>query len=172
MSQYPPKKIRVLAAEQSQPEHSPRALEVFYSYSHEDEGLRQTLEKYLVMLKRQGLIVSWHDRDINAGSDWREEIDTHLNSAHIILLLVSPDFLSSDYAYETEMVRAMERHRLGEARVIPIILRPCEWQEAPFSKLQALPTNGQPVTAWANRDEAFTVVTKGIRAAIERMREV
>jgi hypothetical protein len=151
-------------------ENSRQPLELFYSYSHVDEDLRKALETYLVMLKRQGLITGWHDREIDAGDEWKDEIDVHLNSADIILLLVSTNFLASDYAYEKEMKRAMERHEKKEARVIPIILRPCEWEEAPFSKLQALPTNGKPITTWADRDEAFTVVAKGIRSAIERMR--
>src|SRR5260370_14341164 len=131
-----------MAAEARQP------LEVFYSYAHEDEPLRQELEKHLHILELQGFIKGWHDRDISAGIEWANEIDTHLNSAHIILLLVSPDFLASRYCYSVEMKRAMERHYAKEACVIPIILRPLYWQGAPFHKLQLLPTDAKPVTQW------------------------
>src|SRR5947209_333656 len=103
-------------------------IEVFFSYAHEDEKLRLGLEKQLISLKRQGLITGWHDRKIVPGTDWANEIDTHLNTASIILLLVSPDFIASEYCYSIEMQRAMERHKSGEAHVIPIILRPVDWE--------------------------------------------
>src|SRR5215472_12123628 len=104
------------------------ALSLFYSYTHEDEALRDQLEKHLVQLQRQGLISTWHDRKIPPGGAWADEINAHLETASIILLLVSPDFLASNYCYEIEMERALERQRSGEACVIPIILRPCDWQ--------------------------------------------
>lgn len=141
--------------------------EIFYSYAHEDEELRNQLERHLSVLKRQGLISSWHDRLIDAGNDWEREIDAHLNTAHIILLLVSADFMFSEYCYSIEMERALERHDAGEARVIPIILRAVVWQNGPFGKLQALPTGGRPITSWPDRDEAFTDVVQGIRRVIE-----
>lgn len=97
---------------------------VFYSYAHEDESLREQLEKRLSMLRRQGLISEWHDRQIAAGTEWAQEIDAHLETASVILLLVSSDFLASDYCYDIEMQRALERHARSEARVIPVILRP------------------------------------------------
>ena len=141
--------------------------ELFYSYSHGDERLRKELEKHLAVMKRQGLIQEWHDRKIVAGSEYKGEIDEHLNSAEIILLLVSSDFLASDYCYGIEMTRAIERHEAGEATVIPVILRPCDWMGTPFSKLQALPKDAKPVTTWSRRDDAFLDVVKGIRAAIQ-----
>lgn len=141
-------------------------IDVFFSYAHEDEELRVEMEKHLTILKREGIIRSWHDRDIKAGDEWKKVIDEHLETARIILLLVSADFLASDYAYEVEMKRALERHENGEARVIPVILRPVEWQGAPFSKLQALPRDARPVTSWANRDEAFRSVAEGIRRVV------
>ena len=145
------------------------AFELFYSYAHKDERLRNELEKHLFHLKRQGLINSWYDRDISAGTEWAYEIDTHLNSAHIILLLISPDFIASEYCYSIEMTRAIERHEAGDACVIPIILRPTDWKSSPFSKLQALPTNGRPVTKWQNRDEALLDVARGIREAVKKL---
>jgi tetratricopeptide (TPR) repeat protein len=145
------------------------AIEVFFSYAHEDEELRDELEKHLSILKRQGVITSWHDRKIGAGKEWEGEIDIHLNMAHVILLLISPDFIASDYCWDIEVKRAMERHEAKEARVIPVILRPVDWKGAPFSKLQALPKDAKPVISWANRDEALLEVARGIRAAIEEL---
>ena len=145
-------------------------LELFYSYAHEDEALRDELQKFLVMLRRDGVISEWHDRRIGAGTEWAGQIDQHLETASIILLLVSPDFLASDYCYDVEVKRALERHGAGEARVIPVILRPCDRQAAPFAKLQAVPRDGRPVTRWPDRDDAFLDVTRGIRAAVEEPR--
>ena len=145
-------------------------IEVFFSYAHEDEKLRDDLAKQLKLLERQGVISAWHDRQIVAGSEWGRAIDTHLDSAQVILLLISPDFLASDYCFDIEVKRAMERHETGEARVIPVVLRPVDyWQEASFGKLQALPTNAKPVTTWENRDEAFRIVAQGIRQAIAQL---
>lgn len=144
-----------------------RPIEIFYSYAHADERLRDLLEQHLSSLRREGLIINWHDRQIIAGMDWAHTIDAHLNSASVILLLVSPDFINSDYCYGIEMQRAMERHMSKGALVIPIILRPVDWQHAPFARLQALPTGAQPVTEWTNRDKAFLDVATGIRRAVE-----
>jgi tetratricopeptide (TPR) repeat protein len=146
-------------------------LELFYSYAHEDEELRDKLETHLSMLKRQKVISQWHDRGIVAGEEWGDEIDEHLKTADIILLLVSANFLASDYCYDIELKLAMERHEAGEARVIPVILRPCDWSGAPFGKLQALPKNAKPITIWPNQDEAFTDIAKGIRKVAEELRE-
>ena len=123
-------------------------MEVFFSYSHKDEQLRDELAKHLSILKRQGIITAWHDREISAGTEWAGEIDAHLNTARIILLLISADFLASDYCYDMELTRAMERHAAKEARVIPVILREVDWKGAPFGQLQALPKDAVPVTKW------------------------
>ena len=143
-----------------------KPIEIFCSSAHEDEMLLKRLETHLSLLKRQGLIVTWHHRQITAGTDWTQAMDTHLNSASVILLLISPDFLASDYCYGTEMMRALERHKAKEARVIPILLRPVDWHGAPFAHLQALPTNAKPVTTWSNSDQAFVDIAAGIRRAI------
>lgn len=145
------------------------AIKVFFSYSHKDEELRDELATHLVMMKRQGLIAAWHDRDIDAGDEWEAEILQHLNSARVILLLISNNFLASDFCYDKELLRAMERHESKEARVIPIIIKPCDWNGAPFGKLQALPKNAKPVTKWEDRDEAFVNVAQGIRKAVQQM---
>jgi hypothetical protein len=108
-------------------------VEVFISYSHKDDPLREKLDTHLSLLRRQGVIAAWHDRRIAAGQEWARAIDEHLERAAVILLLVSADFLASDYCYDREMRRALERHDAGEARVIPVILRPVNWHEAPFA---------------------------------------
>lgn len=140
-------------------------LTLFFSYSHADEELRDQLEQQLAILKRQKIIETWHDRRITAGSEIDHSISTELETADIILLLVSPAFLASDYCYDREMMRAMERHHAGSARVIPVILRPCDWHDAPFGKLMATPTDGKPVTLWPDRDQAFLDVTRAIKRA-------
>jgi hypothetical protein len=145
-------------------------LTLFYSYAHEDESLRKELDKHLSLLRNQGLIAQWYDRDISAGMEWANQIDDHLNTAHIILLLISPDFMASKYCYGIEMKRALQRHERGDARVIPILLRPVDWRDAPFSMLQVLPQNAQPVTTWANRDSAFEEIAKQIRKAVDQLR--
>jgi hypothetical protein len=144
-------------------------ISLFYSYSHKDEGLRDELKAALSGLRRQGVIAEWHDRRIGAGTEWAGQIDRNLEAADIILLLVSADFLDSDYCWDVETKRAMERHEAGAARVIPVILRSCDWHTAPFGKLQALPRDGKPVASWTNRDEAFTDVARGIRETVKAL---
>ena len=144
-------------------------IEVFYSYSHKDEELRELLETHLNLLKRLGVIQDWHDRRISAGTEWAGQIDHYLESSQIILLLISADFMASDYCYDKEMKRALERHEAGEARVIPIILRPVDWKGAPFSHLQALPKDAKPLTPWPDRDAAFTNSAEGIRKVAEEL---
>lgn len=144
-------------------------IEVFISYSHKDDDLREELVTHLANLKRQGKITAWHDRAIEAGEEWEAQLKSRLESARIILLLISPPFMASDYCYDIEMQRAIERHDAGTARVIPIILRPCDWQGSPFSKLQGLPKDAKPVTQWSDRDSAFVDVVQGIRRAVEAL---
>src|SRR5437667_8268610 len=145
-------------------------ISIFYSYAHEDEMLHKELEKHLSLLKRQGLIADWHDRDIGAGAEWSSEIDSSLNTAHIILLLISADFLASDYCYSIEMKRALERHEAKDARVIPIIARPVSMKGTPFSKLQILPTDGTPIIKWPDRDDACVNIVQGISKVVDDLR--
>src|SRR6266849_9293262 len=145
-------------------------LEIFCCYARKDQPLLNELRKHLIPLQRRGLITIWSDIDIDAGAEWEAEIKKHLNSAPIILLLVSPDFMASEYCYSTEMQRALERHKQKEACVIPIILRPSIWKGAPFDILQVLPTNAKPVTdrrSWLTEDEALNDVAEGIRNVVE-----
>jgi hypothetical protein len=144
-------------------------MKLFFSYSHADEPLRDELEKHLAMLKRQGVIEAWHDRRILAGDPIDPRIDAELEAAEIVLLLVSADFLASEYCYDREMGRALERHTAGEARVIPVILRPCDWHHAPFGDLLSTPKDGKPIVKWPSQDEAFLDVVRAIRAAATAM---
>ena len=148
---------------------APPSLQVFISYSHKDEELREELDIHLSNLKRQGKIQAWHDRAIEAGAEWDVEIKHQLEAAEIILLLITPRFIASDYCYDLEMQRAIQRHDDGTARVIPIIVKSCDWQGSPFSKLQVLPKDAKPVTKWDDRDEAFLDIVKGIRRAVETL---
>lgn len=145
-------------------------LKLFYSYSHKDEALRDELETHLKLFQRQGLIEPWHDRRIGAGEDWKGAIDDNLERADVILLLVSADFLASDYCYDVELKRALERHEAKAARVIPVILRECAWHTAPFGKLQALPKDGLAVRKWPDRDTAWRNVADGIERVIRAFR--
>ncbi len=142
---------------------------VFMSYSHKDEALRDELEVQLAMLKRQGLVEVWHDRRLVVGDHLDWAINEELNRADVILLLVSPDFLASDYCYNIEASRAMVRHHRGEARIVSVILRPCDWKHAELAQFLVTPKDGKPVTQWANRDEALLDVAQSIRRAIEKI---
>jgi len=141
------------------------------SYAREDEALRGKLEKQLAILRRQGLIATWHDRRIGAGTEWAQQIAGELEAADLILLLVSSDFLASDYIFDVELKRAMEHHEARTARVVPIILRPCLWQRGAFVKLQALPRDGEPITSskWSSRDEALHDVAEGLARVIDEL---
>ena len=149
---------------------------LFYSYAHEDEALRDELQGHLKILERRGLLAPWHDRQIVAGEDWAGRIDENLRRAELVLLLVSKDFIESDYIMGTELGAAMERHTQGANMVVPIVVRAVDLDmddadALPFLKLQGLPTDLRPVTSWPNRDEAWTNVAKGLRAAVKGIRE-
>lgn len=143
-------------------------IKLFFSYSHKDEELRNELDKHLSILKRQGIITVWHDRCILGGSDLNREINNNLKTSNVILLLISSDFLASDYCYDNEMIHAMKMHEKNEAKVIPVILRPCDWHSAPFGKLLACPTDGKPVIKFPTLDDAFLEVTSVIKKIAER----
>ena len=164
------KPAAALSQDATQRQQSEDTISLFFSYAHEDEELRDELAKHLRNMVRQQIISSWYDRDITAGSGWAGQIDDNLDAAQVNLLLISSDFMDSDYCNDVELTRAMERHRNGDACVIPIILRPTDWQGAEFESLQALPKDAVPITKWPDRDEAFLDVAKGIRRVAEGMR--
>ncbi len=143
-------------------------LRVFCGYAHQDEALFQSLHTVLSILKKQEAISIWHYGDLLPGAQWEWKIEQELNTADIILLLISPAFIASDYCYSKEMQWALTRHFTGEARVIPIILKPTpDWQTTPLGALQALPTHAKPITTWRNRDEAHVDVVTGLRKTIQ-----
>jgi tetratricopeptide (TPR) repeat protein len=144
-------------------------VEIFCCYSHVDEVWLRKLQSHLSLLKRQGLISLWYDRLIVPGINWAQAIDRHLETASVILLLVSANFLASDYCYSIEMKRALERQEAGEARVVPVLVRPVDWRGAPFAHLQALPTDARPLSTWRDADRALADVAAGIRRVIEDM---
>ena len=146
-----------------------RSISLFYSYAHEDEDLRDELEKHLKLLQRRGIIEAWHDRRIVAGQEWAGQIDENLENADMILLLVSADFIASDYCWDKEMTRAMELHEAREAVVIPIIIRDVNWSGAPFDKLQALPKDAKAVNTWSNQDSAWKSISEGIEMAVKHL---
>ncbi len=152
------------------PEPITGGISLFYSYTHSDERYRNKLETHLSNLKRQGLISEWHDRKITGGTEWRGQIDMQLEAARVILLLVSADFIHSEFCYSVELKRALERHESGEARVIPIIVRPCDWHSALFGKLQALPKDGKAITDWRPHDKAYLNISEGIRKVVGELK--
>jgi hypothetical protein len=149
------------------PARKPAGVELFYSYSHKDEELLKKLLEHLKALKRPDLIRDWYDGKILPGTNFEHDIRAHLDSADVILLLVSVDFLNSDYCTKKEVNPAMERHYAGKAVVIPIVVRPVFWETTVFGKLNALPTGAKPVTEWDNPEAAFANIAKGIQQAIE-----
>jgi hypothetical protein len=138
----------------------------FLSYSHKDERYQRKFDTAISQLKHNGLISVWHDKKILPGEQWERKIDERLSSAGLILFLISPDFLDSRYAYSREMSRAMELRESNSAILVPVILRACDWENSPLGPLQALPSNGRAVLSWANRDEAWLDVVKGLRRII------
>jgi hypothetical protein len=145
-------------------------IKIFYCYAHRDRDLRDRIDKHLGVLKQLGHIVGWYDREIQAGTEWEREIEENLSAANIILLLVSANFVHSDYCYGVEMRKALEMHAKGKAHVIPILLRPVDWQDAPFAKLQMLPTGAKPITTWSDPEEALEDVARQIRAVVNTLR--
>ena len=138
----------------------------FISYSHKDEPYRVELDKHLALLKRQGHVELWSDHCIRPGEEFEPAIAQALDAADLVLLLVSADFIHSDYCFGLEMQRAVERHAQGQTVVIPIIVRPCDWMSAPFGRLKALPTDGKAVTKWPSLDDAFVDVVQQMRTLL------
>jgi hypothetical protein len=154
-----------MATETASPIH------IFIAYSHLDERYRNKLNTHLASLRRAGIINDWYDRKISPGEEWESVILANLEKSQIVLLMVSADFIASDYCYNKEMKKALEMHESKQAIVIPVIVRAVDWRETPISKLQALPKDGKAVTLWSNQDQAWTDVVRGIKRAIEQVKE-
>jgi sulfur relay (sulfurtransferase) DsrC/TusE family protein len=149
-------------------------IEVFLSYSHRDDELRQELSSHLSSLTRQNLIKPWDDRAIDAGTEWAQEIAQNLERAEIILLLVSADFINSEYCYGVELKRALERYQAKTVQVISVIIRDCDWQESPLGQLQAIPSDNQVVANGRDkhgRDQYWLQVTREVRKAAKQIRD-
>lgn len=144
-------------------------VEIFFSYAHEDEALMHSVRRQLVIYERLGQIVKWHDRQIPPGEEWASTIDERLHRCHIVLLFVSPAFIESRYCSDIEVGVALARHERREARVIPVILRPCAWEIAPFGKLQALPRDGKPVSQWPDQDQVCLDIAKALMTVVEEI---
>ncbi|MEP7341874.1 MAG: TIR domain-containing protein [Acidobacteriota bacterium] len=147
-----------------------QGIKLFISYAYKDKPLLDELLVHLSPMKREGLIEVWADSQISTGAAWTEAISARLEEADIILALVSPDFLASKFV-EVEMNRAFERNESGQARVIPVLLRPTDWLNTPLALMQSLPQNRQPITLWSNKDEAWLDVSQGIRTVVKELLE-
>lgn len=142
-------------------------MQVFISYAHEDEALRDELAKHLTVLRQQGFISDWHDRLIRAGQSWQSEIESNLRKADAVILLISPDFLNSHFCLKVELPLAVELSTSGsKIPLFPVILRPCDWEHTAIGKFQALPQDGRPVVMWESRDAAFAQVVKELRKVL------
>ncbi len=148
---------------------SPKAIQIFYSYIREDEKWQKKLETQLSALHWNGLISHWHHGLVALGRERQQEIDEHLSTAHIFLLLVSPGFLASDYCSTVEVKKALERHEKNDAYVIPIILEDCDWKTSTFGKLQSLPRDGRPLHQWEASDAPISQVAGEIRKVIDKL---
>jgi len=148
-------------------EHATRGLRLFYSYAQQDDAWRKKLEIHLAALQRQGTITSWHQQQVMAGTETAREIARQLEEAHLILLLVSPDFIASEHCYGNELAHALQRHEQGHARIIPILVRTAAWQSPPFGHLRPLPTNKRPAKTWKDQDAALVDIVQGIKHVID-----
>ncbi len=144
-------------------------MKIFYSYSHKDEQLRDQIEKHLALLKDEGYIDEWHDRKIQAGQKIHKEIDSHLETSDLILLLLSPDFLASTEC-KGEMCKALDQKTKNNTIVIPVIARKCAWTDQKIiSDLRAIPTDGKPITQWDDEDEAFLNIYNEIKTIVDKI---
>jgi hypothetical protein len=145
-------------------------MKAFISYSHRDEPMLDRLHAHLAMLRREGGISEWYDRQISAGASIDREIAKQLDGCQVFVALVSPDFLSSKYCYEKEMTRAIERHEVGEILIIPVILEPCDWQASPLRAFKAVPRDGKPISEWTNKNAAWLDVVTELRRLVQMPR--
>lgn len=143
-------------------------LKVFISYSHRDTAACERLLIHLEPLRRQGLIDAWHDRRIAPGEDLDDTISAELEGADVLVCLVSPDFLASNYCYTRELARALERREAGQCDIFPVIVTSCHWKPTPLGKLMALPRDGLPVAKHAHEDDAWLQVAEAIQARASR----
>ncbi|MFM9087676.1 MAG: toll/interleukin-1 receptor domain-containing protein, partial [Cyanobium sp.] len=145
-------------------------LKVFISYAHEDSPWVEKLKSHLSLMERQGILKVWHDRCLTAGEHWAEAIDHALAEAQIVLLLISPDFMNSDYCFGKEMQEALAREQRKDAVVVPVLMRPCDWESAPFAKSNVVPSDNRPVSTHpGGEDEALALVAGELRRLAKKL---
>ena len=165
-----PNEFKIVELDRVEVFYAPSApMRIFISYSHHDGEFLSRLHESLATLKRGGDVETWDDRLIQGGADFSEEIDKQLANADVMLPLVSPSFISSDYCYDREMMTAIRRHYDGTMRVVPLIVRPCDWQSTPLGRLKAIPKDGQPITTWPNQDEGWLDVSRELRRLLKSL---
>ncbi len=149
-------------------------VKIFISYAHKDEHYKDKLVTSIANLKRQGYVSAWEDRQIPVGGEWDKHIKSALNDADVILMLISMDFIASEYCFDVEVAKAIERHNNpnDNARVVPIIIRPADWQDTAFARLQALPKGALPVSKWEDEDEAYLDIVNQLKKLIKEMRGI
>ena len=145
-------------------------MKAFISYAHRDAVALDRLHTHLAPLRSEGLIDAWFDRQILAGGNIDAEVDEALEYCDVFLMLVSPDFLASNYCVNIEMKRALERHDYDGAPVIPIIVEPCDWTSS-LGKFKALPRDGKPISEWMNQNSAYLDIVKELRRIIETRKD-
>ncbi|MEO5681582.1 MAG: TIR domain-containing protein [Chitinophagaceae bacterium] len=143
-------------------------INVFISYSHHDKQFLDELMKHLVILSRQGLINIWEEGMIEAGRNWNQEIKNKISEADLVIMLISADFLASEYIYGEEVQEAFKKHEEGRARILPVIIRACNWQDTPFAKFQVVPRSARPVSSWESKDEAYLDIARTVRIISEQ----
>ncbi|MGH3449661.1 MAG: TIR domain-containing protein [Haloechinothrix sp.] len=137
-------------------------LKLFLSYAHEDRDLVTELRKHLAPLRHEQIVADWYDREVMAGQDWDREIRAQLESSDLVIVVVSADFVASDYAYGRELALALRLHDQGRLRLLPVIGRNCKWQNLPLARLQVLPEGAVPISSWDQRDDALVSVVVGV----------
>jgi hypothetical protein len=150
-----------------------KPLRIFYSYSKQDQELLDRLLSHMRVLERVGLIEEWSNTAIQPGDDRNLTTEKYLRNADIILLLISANFINTDFCYEVELSLALQEHQRGKALVIPIFLRPCSWQDTPIAQLQGLPRNNQSITShpyWSDQDEAFYEIVQELKLLIRKLK--
>lgn len=147
------------------------SVKIFISYSWKDEKLKERLLSHLSPMIRQGLIESWDDRQIRAGSEWNSSMLHHLNEASIVLCLISSDFIASDSCYLIESQHALERRATEKVQVIPILLKATDWQKTVFRPLLAIPRSGKAIADYPNRERAFKEVAQEIGKVVDAFRK-
>ena len=140
-------------------------LRLFLSYAHEDRNILEELRKHLAPLRHEQVVTDWYDRELVPGQSWNHRIQEQLESSHLVLVIVTADFVASDYAYGQELNRALELHDTGLLRLIPVIARNCLWQNLPLARIQVLPEGAVPISRWQDRDDAYVSVVTGVERA-------